>query len=58
MSFFASSTLILINIIDIVNFINVVIMIHVFDIIIIIDFFAEDAVLNVNFLNFFTYSTR
>ena len=57
MSFFAFSTLILINIIDIVNFINVVMMIRVFDIIVIIDFFAENAVL-INDLNFFSYSAR
>ena len=39
------------------DFINVVVMIRVFDMIIIIDFFAENAVL-INDLNFFSYSTR
>ena len=58
MSFFASSTLILTNIIDIMNFISVIMMIRVFDVIVIIDFFAEDAVLNVNVLDFFAYSAR
>ena len=57
MSFFAFSTLILTNIIDIVSFINVVMMIRVFDIIVIIDFFAENAVL-INDLNFSSYSAR
>ena len=57
MSFFAFSTLILTNIIDIVSFINVVIMIRVLDVIVIIDFFAENAVL-INDLNFSSYSTR
>ena len=57
MSFFTSSTLILTNINNVVNFINVVMMIRVFDIIIIIDFFAENAVL-INDLNFSSYSTR
>ena len=33
-------------------------MIRVFDIIIIIDFFAENAVLNINNLNFSSYSAR
>ena len=58
MSFFVLSTLILTNMIDVVNFINVIIMILVFNAIIIIDFFAENNVLNVNALNFFSYSTR
>ena len=40
------------------NFINVIIMIRVFNVIIIIDFFIENAVLNVNVLNFFAYLTR
>ena len=44
--------------IDVVNFINGVIMIRIFDMIIIIGFFVENAVLNVNVLNFFAYSTR
>ena len=44
--------------IDVINFINAIMMIYVFDIIIIIDFFVEDDVLNVNALNFFSYSTR
>ena len=44
--------------INIVNFINVIIMIRVFDMIIIIDFFVEDVVLNVNVLNFSAYSAR
>ena len=57
MSFFAFSTLILTNIIDIVNFINVVMMIRVLDVIVIIDFFAENAVL-INDLNFSSYSAR
>ena len=57
MSFFAFSTLTLINIIDIVNFINVVMMIRVFDIIVIIDFFAKNIVL-INDLNFSSYLTR
>ena len=43
--------------IDIINFINVVVMIRVFDIIVIIDFFAENVVL-INDLNFFLYLTR
>ena len=33
-------------------------MIRVFNMIIIIDFFIENIVLNVNVLNFFAYSTR
>ena len=57
MSFFAFSTLILINIIDIVGFINVVVVIRVLDVIIIIDFFAENIVL-INDLNFSSYSAR
>ena len=57
MSFFASSTLILTDIIDIVGFTNVVVMIRVFDMIVIIDFFAENAVL-INDLNFSSYSAR
>ena len=55
MSFFASSTLILTNIIDVVNFIDAVMMIRVFDMIVIIDFFIEDAALNVNVFNFSAY---
>ena len=43
--------------IDIINFINVIIMIRVFNVIVIIDFFAENVVL-INDLNFFSYSTR
>ena len=58
MSFFALSTLTLINIIDVINFINVIIMIHIFDVTAIIDFFIENDVLNVNALNFSSYSTR
>ena len=57
MSFFAFSILTLTNIIDIVSFINVIIMIRVFDIIVIMNFFIEDAVL-INALNFSSYSTR
>ena len=57
MSFFASSTLILTNIIDIVSFINVIVMIRVLDIIVIIDFFVENVVL-INDLNFSSYSAR
>ena len=57
MSFFAFSILILTNINDVVGFIDVVMMIRVFDVIIIIDFFAENAVL-INDLNFSSYSTR
>ena len=57
MSFFTFSTLILTNIIDIVGFTNVVMMIRVLDVIVIIDFFAENAVL-INDLNFFSYSAR
>ena len=45
------------NKIDMINFINVV-MIRVFDIIVIIDFFIENVVLNINVLNFSSYSTR
>ena len=40
------------------GFISVIIMIRVFDVIVIIDFFVENAVLNVNVLNFFTYLAR
>ena len=43
--------------IDIVSFINVIMMIRVFDVIVIIDFFAENVVL-INDLNFSSYSTR
>ena len=57
MNFFAFSTLILTNMIDIVSFINVVMMIRVFDVIVIIDFFVENVVL-INDLNFSSYSTR
>ena len=57
MSFFAFSILILTNINDVVGFIDVVMMIRVFDVIIIIDFFAENAVL-INDLNFSSYSAR
>ena len=57
MSFFASSILTLININNVVNFIDVIMMIRVFDVIIIIDFFVENAVL-INDLNFSSYSTR
>ena len=57
MSFFISSTLILTNMIDIVSFINVVVMIRVLDVIVIVDFFAENAVL-INDLNFSSYLTR
>ena len=35
------------------NFVNVIIMMRVFDIIIIIDFFVEDVVLNITVLIFF-----
>ena len=45
------------NKIDIIDFINVI-MIRFFNVIIIIDFFVENVVLNINFLNFFSYSTR
>ena len=57
MSFFAFSTLILTNIINIVNFTDVVVVVRVLDMIVIIDFFAEDAVL-INDLNFSSYSAR
>ena len=57
MSFFAFSTLILINIIDIVSFTDVIVMIRIFDVIVIIDFFIENVVL-INDLNFSSYSTR
>ena len=57
MSFFTSSTLILIDMIDIMNFTDVVVMIRVLDVIVIIDFFIENAVL-INDLNFFSYSAR
>ena len=57
MSFFTFSILILTDINDVVSFINVVIMIRVFDVIVIIDFFAEDVVL-INDLNFSSYSAR
>ena len=57
MSFFAFSILTLTNINNVVNFINVVMMIRVFDMIVIIDFFVENAVL-INDLNFSSYSAR
>ena len=58
MSFLTSiSILTLTSKIDVINFINVV-MIRVFDMIVIINFFIENAVLNVDILNFFSYSTR
>ena len=57
MSFFVFSTLILININNVVNFIDVIIMIYVFNIIVIIDFFIENVVL-INDLNFSSYSAR
>ena len=44
--------------IDVINFMNAIMMIRVFDIIVIIDFFIEDVVLNVNVLNFSSYSIR
>ena len=44
--------------IDVMSFINVIIMIYIFDMIVIIDFFVENVVLNVNVLNFSTYSAR
>ena len=57
MSFFAFSILTLTNINNVVNFTDVIMMIRVFDMIIIIDFFAENAVL-INDLNFSSYSAR
>ena len=42
--------------IDVVTFINAMMIIRVFDVIVIIDFFAEDVVLNV--LIFSSYLTR
>ena len=59
MSFLIStSTLTLINEIDVINFINVIIMRVILVIIEIIDFFIKNIILNVNVLNFFSYSTR
>ena len=40
-----------------IDFINVVI-IRILNMIVIINFFVENVVLNVNVLNFFSYSTR
>ena len=58
MSFFASiSIFTLINIIDVVNFKDVIIMIRVF-MIVAIDFFIENIVLNINVLDFSLYSAR
>ena len=58
MSFFALiSTFTLTNIIDIVNFKNVIIVIRVF-VIAAIDFFIENIVLNINVLDFSSYSAR
>ena len=51
------SILILTSKIDMINFINVI-MIRVFDVIIIINFFVENIVLNVNILNFSSYSAH
>ena len=58
MSFFVSSILTLTNMIDIVNFIIIIMIIRIFDVIVIIDFFVENTVLNVNVLNFSSYLTR
>ena len=44
--------------IDVISFINVIIMVYIFDMIVIIDFFVENTVLNVNVLNFSAYSAR
>ena len=58
MSFLTStSILILTNKIDMINSINAI-MIRVFNMINIIDFFIENIVLNVNVLNFSSYSAR
>ena len=58
MSFLTSiSTLILTNKIDIIGFINVII-IRVLDVITVINFFIKNAVLNVNVLDFSSYSAR
>ena len=58
MSFLTStSILILMSKIDVIDFINVVI-IRVFDVINVIDFFIENIVLNVNVLDFSSYSIR
>ena len=43
--------------IDVVSFTDVIIMIRVFNVIVIVDFFAENVVL-INDLNFSSYSTR
>ena len=48
------STLILTNKIDIIDFINNII-IRVFNVIVIINFFIENIVLNINILNFSSY---
>ena len=51
------SILTLTNKIDMISFINAI-MIRVFNIIIIINFFVENVVLNINVLNFSSYSIR
>ena len=48
----------LINKIDIISFINVIIMRIIFVIVEIIDFLAENAILNMNILNFSLYLKR
>ena len=55
MSFFALSTLVLTNMIDIVGFINVVV-IRIFDVIAVVDFFVK--VVLINDLNFSSYLAR
>ena len=58
MSFLTSiSILALTSKIDVIDFINIVI-IRVLDVINIINFFIKNIVLNVNVLNFSSYSTR
>ena len=53
----STSTLTLTNKTDVINFINAI-MIRVLDMIDIIDFFAENIVLNMNVLNFSSYSAH
>ena len=58
MSFLASTSILaLTDRIDVIGFIGVVVV-RVFDVIVIIDFFVEDVVLNVDVLDFFSYSIR
>ena len=53
----STSILILTSKIDMIDFINAI-MIRILDMIIIINFFIENVILNVNILNFSLYSTR